>query len=391
MSLPSLSLETDAMVRPRFVAALTALAALSLACGPSEPGMPEQAGTAADRPGSAADATLVIDPDDVVNVLPRDAIPSIDEPRFIAPAEATWLADREPVISLELQGEARAYPAQILTRHEIVNDTVGGTPVAVTYCPLCNSGVAFERTVADRVLEFGVSGKLYRSALIMYDRQTRSLWTHFTGVAFRGPLEGTQLELIPVQLLSFADWRGENPDGLVLSRETGYDLDYGENPYQFYDSRAEPYEFYGATVPGPLEPLDRVVGVSFGTRNVAYPYSVFVDREEGGAVLLDRIGPHEIVIFWRAGTASALDTADIARGRDVGATGVFEPNVGRSLTFTVEAGRIVDVETGSTWSLTGRAVAGALEGARLEPIEYLDTFWFAWQAYRTGSSVYGAA
>jgi hypothetical protein len=291
---------------------------------------------------------------------------------------------------LELSGQTRAYPVQILTKHEIVNDQVAGTPVTITYCPLCNSALAFDRRLEERVLDFGTSGKLYRSALVMYDRQTESLWTHFDGLAIQGPLTGTRLEVIPVQMLSFGEWRRTFPQGTVLSRDTGLPTTYGENAYEFYDRQDGPYsEFFPQAINHRLPALARVVGVSLGGRGVAYPYRD-LSTPEGASVVNDSVGGEPIAVFWRTGTASALDTPVIAEGRDVGAAGVFFPQVGdRSLRFAAREGRIVDQETGSDWSLAGVAVSGPLVGSRLRPVHHLDAFWFAWQAYFPDTLVYG--
>jgi hypothetical protein len=360
---------------------LVALAVLGTGCGST----PEHTQGRGRQP--TASPQPLDERDQLVDVLPKDAIPSIEEPRFVQPDEAGWMAGREPVVSVQIAGDSRAYPAQILTRHEIVNDVVGGRPVTVTYCPLCNSAVAFSRAVKGQTLEFGVSGKLYHSALVMYDRQTGSLWTHFDGLAVRGPLTGTQLEVLPSQLISFDEWRETYPRGRVLSRETGFPIDYGANPYEHYDSREAPYgQFIEEQADPRLPAMARVVGVSTGDREVAFAYG---DLSGPGGVGVINDGP--VVLFWKAGTASALDDPQIARGQDVGATGVFSPEAnGRRATFEARGGAIVDRETGSTWSLTGRAVEGPLEGQALDPVAHLDTFWFAWLAYHPDTEVYDA-
>jgi hypothetical protein len=326
----------------------------------------------------------------LVTVLGPDQIPAIDQPRFIAPQDAGWLAGREPVVSLEIGGDARAYPVQILTWHEIVNDVVAGRPVAVTYCPLCNSAVAYDRTVEGRALDFGTSGKLYQSALVMYDRQTGSLWTHFDGLAIQGELTGTKLELIPVQMLSFDQWRAQYPEGRVLSRSTGEDRAYGDNPYVGYDGASGPRGFFFRSPVDPRLPaMARVVGVEIDGRAAAYPYSALASGPGVGA-LTDEIGGRPVAVFWQSGVASALDTEKIAQGQDVGTSGVFVAETeGQQLTFQVRTGGIVDRETGSAWSIAGRAVSGPLEGTRLQPLVHIDAFWFAWQAYHPDTRVYG--
>src|SRR5262245_11535582 len=162
---------------------------------------------------------------------PPDGIPAIDRPAFVKPAEAAaWLVPKEPVLALEVKGDSRAYPLQILMWHEIVNDVVGGVPVTVTFCPLCNSGIVFERVVDGITLDFGTSGKLYKSDLVMYDRQTHSLWPQMEGRAIVGARAGTRLTLVPANTLSFEEWRAMYPNGKVLSRDTGHHRAYGPTP-----------------------------------------------------------------------------------------------------------------------------------------------------------------
>jgi len=167
---------------------------------------------------------------------PKDGIPAIGEPRFISVVEAdAWLEPREPVILLRVADEVLAYPIQIIMWHEIVNDKVGGLPVVVTFCPLCNTAIAFERTVDGRDLDFGTTGRLRFSNLIMYDRQTESWWQQATGEAVAGELTGTRLRSRPAPIVSWEDLRSAHPDAEVLSRETGYDRNYGQNLYAGYD------------------------------------------------------------------------------------------------------------------------------------------------------------
>jgi hypothetical protein len=320
---------------------------------------------------------------------PRDGIPSIDHPQFVNQDEAqTWLADNEPVIALEIDRDARAYPLQILTWHEIVNDTVGGLPVSVTFCPLCNSALVFERTVGGEVLEFGTSGLLRNSDLIMYDRTTESLWQQFTGEAIVGDLVGTQLTLVPAQLIGFGDFRAAYPQGLVLSRETGFARNYGTNPYVGYDTIGQNPFLFSGPVDGRLPAMARVVTVSFDDLDVAYPYAIL----ERAGVINNTQGNHELVVLHVPGTTSALDTAVIAEGQDVGATGVFSPYVdGRKLTFNQEGHLFVDAETGSQWNIAGQAVEGPLVGTQLDRLVSGDHFWFSWAAFRPDTIIYAGA
>ena len=351
-----------------------------------DPGSPE--GGSGAKPDSPIDLTQLTR-EDLTSVLTPDSIPSIDDPKFVDPEEAEeWLSAQEPVAALEINGDARAYPFQIMTWHEIVNDVVGGTPVAVTYCPLCNSALAYPRRVGTRILEFGTSGSLYNSALVMYERQTESLWLHFEGLAIEGPLEGTQLELIPVQTLSFEQFRQEHLGGRVLSQDTGFDRPYGQNPYDFYDTAERPFLFDGEVDPR-LPAIARVVGVEIDEEAVAYPYDA-LSSEQGVSVVHDAVGGEDLVVFWRVGVRSALDDPEIELGRDVGTSGVFLPVArGRDLTFRVEAGQITDEQTGSVWSVGGRARSGSLEGQELTPLQHLDTFWFAWSSHKPDTRILG--
>ncbi len=316
---------------------------------------------------------------------PPDGIPAIDQPTFERADVVRWIADDEPVIALDQGHEHRAYPVQVMIWHEIVNDSVAGSPVTVTYCPLCNSALAFDRRVGDRELSFGTSGKLYLSALVMYDRQTESLWSQIEHRAIAGYLTGEAVTLVPVQMLSWSQWVGQHPDGWVLSRDTGFDRSYGTNPYVGYDDpEGTPFLFDGET-DGRLKPMTRVVGLAEGSDVVAIRQDALLD---GGVVSLTLDG-RPVALRLAAGLSSALDGPGVAGGRDIGATGAFEARVGQDvLTFSAtDDGRFTDEETGSTWSITGQAIDGPLRGTALRPINHLDTFWFAWVASNPSTQV----
>jgi hypothetical protein len=320
---------------------------------------------------------------------PPDGIPPVDTPRFISMEAADeWLQDAEAVVALQIDGDARAYPVQILIWHEIVNDTVGGVPVSITYCPLCNSAVSYRRTINGVETTFGTSGRLFASALVMYDRATESLWTHFDGRAVVGLLAGHELEPVASPLLSWGAFKAAHPDGVVLDRDaTGHNRAYGSNPYIGYDDPlATPFLFRGP-VDDRSAAMRRVVGVSVGVDHSAWS----LDAVSGGAARATNteLGGRVLVILWQAGQASALVESGIADGTDVGSVGVFDPVVdGTVLTFTADdSGTFVDEQTGSTWDITGGAVAGPLAGARMERVPHLDTFWFAWSTYRPGTAL----
>ena len=317
----------------------------------------------------------------------KDGIRSLDQPKFDGAAEVgDVLIDREPVIALELNGDARAYPLGILTRHEIVNDVVGGVPVAVTFCPLCNSAIVFARELDGVVYEFGVSGFLRNSDLVMFDRQTDTWWQQFTGDALVGELTGSLLDVVPSSIVSWADFRSTYPDGQVLSRDTGFPVDYGFNPYVNYDSNESPFLFRGEP-DNRLSPIERVVAVDLNGDAIAYPFTLLEEER----VVEDTVGGESIVVFFQPGTASALAGRVIAEAQDVGAVGVFQPTAaGRTLTFGVEGDDIIDNETGSRWNVLGKAVEGPLAGEALAPVVHGDHFWFAWAAFNPETRVYGS-
>jgi len=318
---------------------------------------------------------------------PKDGIPALDRPHFVEVTAADeWLHDQEPVILIQVGEDARAYPLQILMWHEIVNDTVGDLPLAVTYCPLCNTGIAFIRQVDDQVLDFGTTGRLRFSNLIMYDRQTESWWQQANGEAIAGAFAGRRLRLYPATIVAWADFKTAYPQGRVLSRETGYRRDYGRNPYVGYDAiRTTPFLYQGPEIPATLPAMARVFTLDREGEAVAYPYEVLARQ----GVVNDTVGGLAVVIFWREGTASALDDFTVATGRDVGAVTAFAAELdGRRLTFYRDGPGIRDKETGSTWDGLGRAVAGPLAGRQLTPVVGINHFWFSWAAFRPDTRIY---
>ena len=236
---------------------------------------------------------------------PKDGIPSIDRPKFRDVGKVKGLKDTVPVISFSMNGDARAYPLGILMRHEIVNDKVGGRPVAVTYCPLCNAAIVFDASVDGKVLEFGTTGKLRNSDLVMYDRTTESWWQQFLGEAIVGDLLGTKLKMLPSRIESFARFKARFPNGKVLLPDHPLMRGFGANPYVGYDSAPAPF-LYRGEMPKGIQPLARVVAVGEDA------WSMALLRKQ------KRIEKGDLVLTWTAGQNSALDKRDISQGRDVG-------------------------------------------------------------------------
>jgi hypothetical protein len=318
---------------------------------------------------------------------PKDGIPAVDAPKFITVAEADeFLGDLEPVIFFQIGDDARAYPLQILTWHEIVNDVVDGKPVTLTFCPLCNTAIAFSREFDGQVLDFGTTGRLRFSNLIMYDRQSETWWQQATGEGIAGEYAGEQLTFLPASIIGWGEFRENFPDGQVLSKDTGFRRDYGRNPYAGYDNiNNSPFLFRGSETPGVLPAMARVLTAELNGEAVAYPYEVLQELN----VINDTLGGNEIVVFWQPGTASALDASVIAQGEDVGAGVSFSPVVdGQILTFSFDGEKIVDDQTGSEWDVFGQAISGDLAGTQLEPVVSVNHFWFSWAAFKPDTRVY---
>lgn len=314
---------------------------------------------------------------------PPDGIPPIDDPQFVSVAEADeWLNDPEPVLVLDIDGDVRAYPMQILMWHEIVNDTVGGIPVSVTYCPLCNSAITFDRTIRGVETTFGTSGSLYFANLVMYDRATESLWNQLDGRAVVGVLTGEKLDTIPSSMLAWGEFKEARPEALVLDRNrTGASRRYGTNPYTGLDDpNGQPFLFTGE-VDVRARAMQRVVAIDGETEAVAWPLDALAG--EGSTVTTGEMGGSPLVIFWSPGQSSALDVSDIAAGRDVGNVGVFSAiHEGETLSFRPDGDGFIDDQTGSRWNILGDAVSGPLAGSSLQPVTFVRTFWFSWAAFR---------
>lgn len=319
----------------------------------------------------------------------KGGIPSVTDPAMETVREASvWLSDRSPVIALEMEDEARAYPLAILMWHEIANDEIAGRPVAVTFCPLCNSSVTFDRRVNGEALDFGVSGLLRNSDLIMFDRQSETWWQQLTGEGLAGEYAGVFLDIVPSQVIGFGSFAERFPNGLVMSRETGYNRQYGTNPYSNYDSRpGRPFLFRGEIDPRLDSAVDHVLAAIIGESAKAYPFDIL--RTE--RVINDRIGETAIVVFFQSGVASALGDHVIDNARDIGTAGMYQSSFdGRVLHFAAnEDGGFTDGVTGSTWNAFGEAIAGELAGSQLNWVHAFPHFWFAWSAFHPDTEVYG--
>ena len=336
----------------------------------------------------------LIDLDELSQGAARDAIPAISGPRYWTLDEAAQVySDDVPLVQVNVNGDVRGFPLEIMTWHEIVNDTIGGIPVTVTFCPLCNTAIAFESQIGEEILKFGVSGLLRNSDLVMYDRNTESLWQQSSGRAIVGAMVGARLKYLPASVVSLGQLSKAYPDAIVMSRDTGWFREYGQNPYRGYDNPEEggPYGFFfdRDSIDERLPPAERVVSIE-GPSGAAIAYAWSTLSSVG--VLHDAFDGIELVVFWTPGVHSILDTGIIARARDVGTTAVFETALdGRTLSFAPnpadEGQTFIDEQTGSVWDIFGRAIKGELAGSELTRVIHSDHFWFAWQAFHPETKV----
>ncbi len=226
---------------------------------------------AATMNGFVLDGTLVPVTEIFSGGPPKDGIPAIDKPVFVKASSAKTMYDDDRVLGITHNGISKAYPIRIMNWHEIINDRFGEEAIAVTYCPLCGSGIAFKADIANKHLKFGVSGLLYNSDVLLYDRQTQSLWSQILSKAVTGPMKGSMLAAVPITHTSWADWRKQQPDTLVLSEDTGFKRDYEDNPYAGYDKREEiifPVRFRAQG----YHPKEQVFGLKINDKTKAYPF-----------------------------------------------------------------------------------------------------------------------
>ena len=321
----------------------------------------------------------------------RDCIPALDvegaveipssqggHARF-APATAVNFAPQLPVAVVTVGSVTKAFPLHILTWHEVINDRFGDVPVVVTYCPLCNTAISFDRRVGGRTLDFGVSGNLRNSDLIMWDRQTESWWQQATGEAIVGANAGQRLLSFSTTIVAFRDFASTHPNGLVLTEDTGFGRSYGINPYEGYDSGTRPFLFSGK-IDARLSALERVVTLGRDGDGTAIPLSALATARVANL----EVEKLPIAVFWAPGTVSALDASSIKDAKDIGSAAVYQARVdGRVLRFRPGPanGTFVDEQTGSTWNILGVATDGQLRGRQLLPAFHTTEFWFSWFAF----------
>ncbi len=328
-------------------------------------------------------------------VVPRGTFPAIDYPRFLSKDEGLKsFYKHEPAIVVEINGKAKAYPLNMLTMHEMSNDTLGSVPILPTYCPLCNASIVYDRRFIydgqEFLLEFEVSGLLRNSDMVMADRESHTLWQQFTGQAIVGKFAGAYLNVIPSLVLSVEEFFDRYPDGGILSPNNGTRAAtrYGKNPYEGYDQMdASPYVhfFEPEKIDNRLPPMERVVDIQVNGKSKIYPFSKI--RKE--VVVNDSFEDKHVVIFYKGDAVSVLDDALIKLSKKVGSATVFDRTVdGRVLNFQKKKGQFIDIETGSVWNITGLCLSGQLAGKKLVIEPHSNHFAFAWFAFHPESEVY---
>jgi Protein of unknown function (DUF3179) len=303
---------------------------------------------------------------------PADGIPSIDKPKFLQVRKAEeFLDDSDLVVGLNINGDVRAYPLQILVWHEIVNDKVGGIPVAVTYCPLCFTNQVFNRTMNDgQILEFGTSGKLYNSNLVMYDRTTKSLWSQAMGQGLVGKFVGVKLERIPFDVAYWKEWKQLYPDSDVLSTDTGSARPYGADPYGDYYTNGD--------VLFPVSNSDDRLGLKeivIGLENNGQYRAYKLQEVENKKVINDQINGKPIALL-------SLHPFMVR---------AYDPLIdGQVLKFSYNAKdqNFVDTRTGSLWNFEGKAISGQMKGKQLTRLPFDEGFWFEWVAFHPKTEIY---
>ncbi len=310
-----------------------------------------------------------INPDDISIVLGKDGIQSIDNPNFeSASASNNWLSDNEVGVGISRNKETKFYPFIILSRHEIVNDFFGGEPVLVSYCPLCRTAIAFNREINGEAIEFGVSGKLYNSEVVMYDRKTESYWLQTPGQAVTGSLKGKKLKRLPSDVSTYGSWKSIHPDTLVLSRKTGFSYTYSSDPYSGYYS-SENIWYPTQAQNKVLSNKELVLGIELNGQAKAYAINKI--REE--KLISDELGGIQILVVYD----STIDS-----GR------IFSRVVDeKTLNFTYGNGQISDSE-GNTLDIQGKIVEGPDKGKELENLAAIDHFWFSWYAFYPETEIY---
>ncbi len=329
-------------------------------------------------------------------VLPKGSFSTLDFPKFVGKEEGlNMFYAKEPVIAIEIEGKAKAYSLNILTRHEISNDVLSNVPILVTYCPLCNSGIVYHRKLKyndkEYVMEFEPSGMLRNSDMVMLDRNTETLWQQLMGVAIVGELNKKQLDILPSLIVSVEEFFNRYPNGQILSKQTGFadtEKQYGSNPYKNYDNKeSKPYEifFNFDKIDKRLPPMERIVDIEDHGKYKVYPFNLI--KKKG--VINDSFKTKKIVLFYQSGTVSVLDKSYINESKNIGTMAAFNRVLNeKELIFKKVRGVFKDIETNSSWDITGYCYKGKYQGEQLKIEPHSNHFAFAWLAFYPDSEIF---
>jgi Protein of unknown function (DUF3179) len=329
-------------------------------------------GAAGQRSNNSQEIKHIVPLDQIVSGgPPPDGIPTIDNPKFLSVVDASkFLKDSDLVVGLTVNGQTKAYPLLILVWHEIINDKLGGVPVAVTYCPLCFTTQVFNRTISGHVVEFGTSGKLYNNNLVMYDRLSGSLWSQALGEGIVGTHAGESLKRIAFDLAYWKDWKQLYPNSMVLSTDTGFTRPYGVDPYGDYYTSDQLF-FPISNVDKRLGLKETVVGLGNEGQYKAY----VLHQIDTSKVINDKVGNKSIVLF-------SLYPRMVR---------AYVPIIdGQTLDFqyNTTANKITDTQTGSEWNFDGLTVNGQMKGKQLNRLPFDEGFWFEWAAFHPQTRIY---
>ena len=328
-------------------------------------------------------------------VLPKGSFATLDHPKFIGKKEGLQhFFSKEPVIVIEINGFAKAYSLNILTIHEIANDVLAGKPILVTYCPLCNSGIVYDRILnfngKKTVLKFEASGMLRNSDMVMLDRKTETLWQQLMGTAIVGAFNEAQLNIIPSIIISVEEFFKRYPNGKIMSKKTGIvkaENRYGFNPYTKYDGKKNPLKqfFNSDKVDKRLPAMERIVDIEHNGDYKIYSFKSVAKK----GVINDTFKTDKVVLFYKADVVSILDENDIKASKNVGSVTVFNAIINKQcLTFNKKRDEFIDNETFSKWDITGYCYEGKLKGKQLQIKPHGNHFAFAWLAFHPESEIY---
>lgn len=317
---------------------------------------------------------------------PRDGIPPLDKPIFTSIKEAkSWLNDNDALIFVKINDKSKAYALKILIWHEIVNDTLDEEKILVTFCPLCNASFVYSRIIDNKEYTFGTSGLLRHSDLVMFDRQSESLWQQFSGDAIIGDKTGITLDSINSSILSFKDIYTQYPNTKILSKNTGFYRSYGKNPYIGYDNiNSSPFLLKDKSDLR-LLPMRRVSTLEINNKSIVYSHKILKNKN----LVNDIFEKSNIVVFYKENLLSVLDKKDISESKLIASTKVYNRRVGQSiLEFYYKDGFYYDKETNSKWNFFGKALEGKFKNTQLFEFSSGNHFWFSYSIFKKNTLIY---